>query len=229
MRAVKVDFGGESKEFPLGVSILLFGPVASGKTTFSLTLVKEFLKDGLPCIWVCLDEGPDSIREKMEYFKIDYRASQDNKLMRFIDVYSEQITGKALDDPYVINCSSAFNLNELNRAMMRALSEVAGQGIIVMDSVSTLLLYNRSESCEEFLKVHMSRITSAGFTGFFILQRDLQDLQTEETLKMMCDSVLEFGFDKDARRIGIIKIPLGSSGDWIGSSLFAWQQPQVIS
>ena len=62
MRAVKIDFGGELKEFPLGVSILLYGSVASGKTTFSLTLAREFLKNNLPCIWVCVDESPKSIK-----------------------------------------------------------------------------------------------------------------------------------------------------------------------
>jgi KaiC/GvpD/RAD55 family RecA-like ATPase len=229
VRQVKVDFGGEYKEFPLGVSILLYGPVASGKTTFSLTLVREFVKNGLPCVWVSLDEGPQAVREKMDYFQIDWHGAQERNLMRFVDVYSEQITGKRIQDPYVISCSSAFNLNEINRALMKALSEVSGQGIVVFDSISTLLLYNREGTCEEFLKVHMSRITSAGHSGFFILQRDLHDPQIEETLKMMCDSVLEFGFDKDTRKISIIKLPLGSSGEWIESSLFAWQQPKGIS
>jgi len=229
MRSVKVDFGGELKEFPQGVSILLYGSVASGKTTFSLTLAKEFIRNSLPCIWICLDESPVSVREKMAYFQLDYPGSQEKNLLRFIDLYSEQITGKAMADPYVINCSSAFNLNEINRALARAFSEVEGPGIVVFDSVSTLLLYNRSGTAEEFLKVHMSRITQSGFTGFFILQRDLHDSQTEETLKMMCDSVLEFGFDKDARKIEIIKLPLGSSGEWIESSLFAWQKAPGIS
>ena len=229
MRQVKVDFGGEYKEFPLGVSILLYGHVASGKTTFSLTLVSEFIKNGLPCVWVSLDESPQAVREKMDYFQIDWNSAQERNLMRFIDVYSEQITGKRMQDPYVIGCSSAFNLNEINRALMKALSEVTGQGIVVFDSVSTLLLYNRAGTCEEFLKVHMSRITSAGHSGFFILQRDLHEQQIEETLKMMCDSVLEFGFDKGSRKISILKLPLGSSGEWIESSLFAWQQPKGVT
>ena len=229
MRTVKVGIGGESKEFPLGVSILLYGFVASGKTTFCLTLTRELLKNNLPCVWICLDESPNSIREKMDYFQVDYRSCQDNNLLRFIDVYSEQITGKPLEDPYVISCSSAFNLNELNRTLMQALSEVKGQGVVVFDSVSTLLLYNLAGTCEEFLKVHLSRITSAGFTGLFILQRELHTPQTEEMLKMMCDAVLEFGFDKDMRKISILKLPLGSSGDWIESSLFAWQQQPGIT
>jgi KaiC/GvpD/RAD55 family RecA-like ATPase len=229
VKTVKLDFGGESKEFPLGVSILLYGSVASGKTTFSLTLAREFLKNSLPCVWVCLDESPQSVREKMEYFQIDYRQLQEKNLLRFIDIYTEQITGKPLHDPYIISCTSAFNLNEINRALMSGLAEVSGQGIVVFDSVSSLLLYNRSGTAEEFLKVHMSRITSAGFSGFFILQRDLHDQRTEETLKMMSDAVLEFGFEKDVRKIGIIKLPLGSSGEWIASSLFAWQQPPGIT
>ncbi|MFH1056169.1 MAG: ATPase domain-containing protein [Candidatus Altiarchaeota archaeon] len=229
VRTITVDFGGESKEFPLGVSVLVYGLVASGKTTFSLTLAREFLKNNLPCIWICVDEGPASVREKMAYFNINYQLSQEKNMLRFIDVYSEQITGKPMQDKYVINSSSAFNLNEINRGLMRALSEVTGQGIVVFDSVSTLLLYNRSATCEEFLKVHMSRITTAGFTGFFIMQRDLHDQQTEETLKMMCDSVLEFGFEKDMRKISIIKLPLGSSGEWIESSLFSWQQPRGVT
>jgi KaiC/GvpD/RAD55 family RecA-like ATPase len=229
MKTVKVDFAGESKDFPLGVSLLLYGPVASGKTTFSLTLAREFLRNGLSCIWVCMDESPTSIQEKMAYFQVDYQVSKQMNLLRFIDVYSEQITGKPLNDPGVINCSSAFNLNEINRALMKAISEVKNQGLVIFDSLSTLLLYNRSGTAEEFLKVHMSRITSAGFAGIFILQRDLHDPQTEETMKMLCESALEFGFHKGTRRIGILKLPLGASGDWIESSLFAWQQPRNIS
>jgi KaiC/GvpD/RAD55 family RecA-like ATPase len=229
LKSVKVDFGGEYKDFPLGISILLYGPVASGKTTFSMTLVREMLKNFLPVIWICLDESPLAVREKMAYLNLDYLGAQEKNILRFIDLYSEQITGKPLQDPYVINCSSAFNLNEINRSLMRALSEVTGQGIVVFDSVSTLLLYNRSSSSSEFLKVHMSKITSSGFSGFFILQKDLHDQKTDETMKMMCDAVLDFGFDKDSRRIGVLKLPLGSSGDWIGSNLFAWQQPQEIT
>jgi KaiC/GvpD/RAD55 family RecA-like ATPase len=229
VRTVKVDFGGEYKDFPLGVSILLYGAVASGKTTFCLTLVREFLRNNLPIVWICLDESPNAVREKMAYFQVDYAGSQERNILRFIDIYSEQVTGKPLADPHVINCSSASNLNEINRSLMEALREVEGQGLVVFDSISTLLLYNRAGTAEEFMKVHLSRITSAGFTGFFILQRDLQEVQTEETLKMICDSVLEFGFDKDVRKIGILKLPLGTSGDWIESSLFAWNQPPSIA
>lgn len=229
MKSVRVDFGGEFKEFPLGTSLLLYGPVGSGKKAFMFTLVREMLRNYLPCVWVCVDEGPVAVREKMTYLNIDYSTAQEGNQLRFIDLYSEQITGRPLSDPYVVGCSSAFNLNEINRALMRALSELNGQGLVVFDSISTLLLYNKASSVAEFLKVHMSRITSAGFTGFFIMQRDLHDPQTDETMKMMCDAVLEFGFDGDRRKIGVLKLPLGSSGDWIESSLFAWQQPQAIT
>ncbi len=229
MKSVRVDFGGEFKEFPLGTSLLLYGPVGSGKKAFMFTLVREMLKNYLPCVWVCVDEGPVAVREKMSYLNIEYSSAQEGNQLRFIDLYSEQITGKPLTDPYVVGCSSAFNLNEINRALMRALSELNGQGLVVFDSISTLLLYNKASSVAEFLKVHMSRITSAGFTGFFIMQRDLHDPQTDETMKMMCDAVLEFGFDGDRRKIGVLKLPLGSSGDWIESSLFAWQQPQSVT
>jgi len=229
MRVVQLELGGETKEFPLGVSILLYGSVGSGKTTFSLTLAKEFLAEGMPCVWICLDESPKTIRDKMSFFKIDHEKYERENQLRIIDIYSEQITGFPFDDPYVINCSSAFNLNEVNRSLMTALSQVQGQGIVIFDSVSTLLLYNKSSTCEEFLKVHMSRITTAGFTGFFILQRDLHTTQTEETLKMMSDSVLEFGFAKEGRQIGVSKLPLGTAGDWIESSLFSWQQPVAVT
>jgi KaiC/GvpD/RAD55 family RecA-like ATPase len=229
VKTVKISFGGESWDFPMGVTVLLYGSVATGKTTFSLLLAREFLSANLPVIWVCLDESPKNVRDKMEYFKIDYEAAQSRNLLKLIDIYSEQITGKSLGDERIINVSSAFNLNEINRAMMRALKETEGEGIVVFDSVSTLLLYNRSGTCEEFLKVHMSRITSHGYTGLFILQRDLHEPQIEETLKMMSDSVLEFAFKGDERKISHQKIPLGTGGEWINSSIFQWEKPENMT
>ncbi len=46
---------------------------------------------------------------------------------------------------------------------------------------------------------------------------------------MMSDSVLEFGFAKEGRQIGVAKLPLGSAGEWIESSVFNWGQPTQVT
>ncbi len=219
MDVIEVNIGGSIKEFPLGVSLLLYGPVGSGKTSFCTNLSKQFIENKLPIIWICLDESPNNIREKMQYFNIDYKSAEDKNLLKYIDVYSEQVTGKAIHDPAVISCSSILNLNEINMSLRRILDEFKGQGLVIFDSLSTLLLYINSSVCEEFLKVHVNRITSNKYTGIFILQENVHESKIEETFKMMMDGVLEFGLDDGRRRVGVDKLPLGSTSDWIGSSI----------
>ncbi|MFC2163264.1 ATPase domain-containing protein [Candidatus Altiarchaeota archaeon] len=219
MNIVEISLGGKIREFPLGVSLLMYGPVGSGKTSFCVNLTKEFIANKLPCVWICLDESPNTVREKLEFFNIDCRLAEDNKLLKYIDVYSEQVTGKPLKDPAIVNCTSILNLNELNMSLRKTLDELKGQGLVIFDSLTTLLLYVNSSVCEEFLKVHTNRITSSQYTGIFILQENIHENRVEETFKMMMNGVLEFGLEEGKRRVGVDKLPLGSSSEWIGSSM----------
>ncbi|GEM_PF-4721547 len=198
----------ESVGIPIGVPILLYGPVGSGKTTFSLRMAKEFLGRNLPLIWVCLDESPLNIRKKLSYFGVDNENLEKKNLVRYVDVYTEYVTGKALDEPYVLNCSSVSDLTEVNIALNTARKELKGGGLLVVDSVSTLLLYTNADICEKFLRITTGRFKSDDYTGLFILQKGMHSAEVEETMKMIADAVMGFEVDKGSWKVSIIKKPL---------------------
>ncbi|MBD3261380.1 MAG: hypothetical protein GF334_06795, partial [Candidatus Altiarchaeales archaeon] len=183
MQQMKVSFGGDAKDFPLGMSLLLFGSVGSGKTTFCLNLTKEFLSNKKPVVWVCLDSSPQSVRDQLNYFKVKVQEYETRGLLHYVDGYTSQVSGTPPKDPSIVYCSSPVNLNELTLALKKVFDKISDKGIVVLDSISTLLLYTNRSVCEEFLKVHMNRVTSQGFTGFYILQKDLHDKSVEETVK----------------------------------------------
>lgn len=220
MDIARIDLGGDVREFPFGISLLLYGSVGSGKTTFCLNLVKEFLSNSKPVVWFCLDTSPQRIREQLEYFEVDYAKYEQENLLVYIDAYSSQVSMDSLKEPSIIPVSSAANLNELNMALKKAFAKINDPGIVIFDSVSNLLLYTNQSLCEEFIKVNMNRVSVTGWTGFYIMQKDLHDKRTEETLKMIADGVLDFDVEDNNRVVRVMKLPYGATGDWIASNLF---------
>jgi|GEM_PF-2126228 len=79
--------------FPKSVSIFLEGTRGLGKGILASQFLKEGLKNGESCAYICVDDSPPLIRMKMEHFGVDVKQNEEEQLLIFVDCFSRQVGG----------------------------------------------------------------------------------------------------------------------------------------
>jgi KaiC/GvpD/RAD55 family RecA-like ATPase len=76
----------------------------------------------------------------------------------------------------------------------------------VIDSVSSLLMNTNPQMAFKFLEIVNAKIREFGGIGVWILEEGIHDEQTVNTLKYLCDSVMEFKLEGNKRYIRIARM-----------------------
>lgn len=163
--------------FQKGSSVLVSGPVGSGKTTFCCQYVWEGLKNNENCMFISFEEGVEEILKDAQLFSWDFRDSI-NK--RKLIIY---LRGPMKEDE------------------VRWLAEDIrdhGIGRVVIDPSSMMLYYYHDLfGARRFLAEVMQSIKEAGATSVFtseVLQNGvLSRLGVEE---FIADAIISFSFHR---------------------------------
>ncbi len=171
------------------VSIMLVGPIGSGKTTYAEAYLAEGLALGFPAIFVTTDVSPRVIRNDMARhgWNIDEyeRAGQ----FVFIDGYSERMGA-----PKSSNARSLAKIDDITELGI-ALSEVLDHLVVarvVIDSLSTLILHSTPATMPRAVQRLSGRITQSSHSIMYILEEGVHDEKTYATFSYMADAVLRF-------------------------------------
>ncbi len=178
---------------PETTSVLLLGPPKSGKTLLSSKFLFEGLKNNEYGICIITNQFPEKFVEKLSGFG-DLDPILQNGLLRFVDCYSVHVGIEKGNTMFVIRVNGPTALSEISIAFSEILKNVKrGNKVrVVLDNVSTLLLYNSPNLVAEFVQVINGKAKSAGANPLFIVDEGSHDEKQIATLSSILDVIIHF-------------------------------------
>jgi hypothetical protein len=110
---------------------------------------------------------------------------------QFVDAITS-LTGRGTEDNQVVTfIDSPLALVELNLAISDRLKNmVSNQKFLILDSVSTLLVYNSSQSVEKFCHTVIAKNRNENVVGLFLMIESEDHRAVVETLAQFVDNVI---------------------------------------
>ena len=175
-----------------GTNLLVAGPSMSGKYDLALDVLASGSARGEGSIVVTTKDNADRVQS-------DFAAHTDGDAgpLGVVDsVTKQQGAPPAGDDPLVRYVSSPVDLTGLGIELSELLQHLyrergATQNRILLNSLSTLLMYSNLQTVFRFLHVFTGRVQSADALGVFVIDDSAHDTQTLSTLKQLFDGIIE--------------------------------------
>lgn len=172
--------------FSEGTSVLVSGDASQARERV-YDAVAEGLADGEAAVFISTNKSPRRILEALGE-RIDIPAER----FAIVDVSGDGDDGE-IDGVSVRAVGSPGDLTGLSLAFAKQLQLLEERGAatearVVIDSVSTLLMYADVQTVFRFLHVFTSRLDSAGLFGIFTLQPGMHDEQETNTIRTLFDS-----------------------------------------
>ncbi len=185
--------------FPESTSVLINGIPGVGKSIFCQQFLNEGIKNNEKCIFITFDVRPETICNSMERFGWNAK----NNIV-FFDCFSYRI-GTQSSSRYAITGLS--DLNQLSMIFEDIMNDVGKERKrIVVDSLSTLLLYSDPELALKFLKDFIATAVSQKATILMTIEEGIHDEKTMNILNYLVDGMIEMKFDMDKRYVRVVKM-----------------------
>jgi circadian clock protein KaiC len=193
---------------------LLRGPPGSGKTVFTLTLLKELLDKGSRCVYLTTELTPEELKTHAKRgFGLDFGTYEKAGKLRLIDGCSWKL-GKR--NHGIVDVS---DLSFFSHTLSEILLEFGDHFFVVFDSLTSLLLYNETTAVAKFMQVQVARWRAAGISALVIIEEGVNDEQTVQLLSYFVDGIFETRLEaKDGleRRFRVLSLKTGAHRtDWI--------------
>jgi circadian clock protein KaiC len=114
---------------PVGRSVLIVGKAGSGKTILGLQTAVSFVRQGVPTIFLCVEESPADMVETGDALGFDVSGAVASGKLRLSDAT------RPMDGPLVV--SGEYDLSGLVHRV-EALVKATGARAIVLDSATAL-------------------------------------------------------------------------------------------
>ena len=174
------------------VSIMLVGPLGSGKTTYAEAFLAEGLRLGFPAVFVTTDVSPRVIRNDMSRHGWAIDDYENSGQFVFIDGYSERMGAPKSSSAYSL--SKVDDISELGIVLSEVLDEMVVARIVV-DSLSTLILHSSPATMPRAVQRLSGRLTQSSHSIMYILEEGVHDEKTYATFSYLADAVLRFKVD----------------------------------
>lgn len=179
---------------PAGSNILVVGPLGSGKSFFSRTVLTRALQNGEKCMLICLDDDPSVVRKELA-LRAGGASYEAQDRLRVIDAYSWSGGRSSPSEKYAV--TGTLELSDLSGLISEAAAEL-GQtdkekhgGKRVVDSISSLFLNFDLSYIQRFVAYLGRSGHFADVTTFFIVEEGSCDDQALNNTKYIMDGVLE--------------------------------------
>lgn len=195
---IKLDSALEGG-FPQNSAVLLQGTPGVGKSILCQQFIYSGLKKDEKCIFITLDVRPETIMESMQRFGWISKNS-----IIFFDCFSYRISQQSISR-YAI--SGLSDLNQMSMIFEDILKDVGdAPKRIVLDSISTLLLYSDPEFAPKFMKSFISTAIAQKSVMLITVEEGLHDAQTTAMLNYLSDGLIEMKFEMDKRLMRVSKM-----------------------
>ncbi|MDD1772693.1 MAG: RAD55 family ATPase [Methanomassiliicoccales archaeon] len=185
---------------PQKSSILLLGSPGVGLLEFELGMVKEYLDNDEPVVFVIMDMLPKDLISLMQRFGIS-QDSLGNGL--YIIDYHSSLLGNT-DDRDTYERRKVRRITDLEGIMFNVANiyeEVKRPLRIFVHTLSTLFLYNQPGVVLKFFQISASRIRSEYGTAIVAVHEGVHDDKSVNHLVALADGVIELGFDANLNRM----------------------------
>ncbi len=171
-------------------SILLLGPPKSGKTTFGIQFLFEGLKNNEYGVCILTNNFPEDFVKQFERFG-NLTPILQNGLLRFVDCYSVHVGISKSNTVFIIRVNGPTALSEISIAMSEILRVLPANSIkrIVIDSISTLLLYNSPSLVLELVQILNGKAKNSNANTVFLVEEGTHSETDIMTLSSIADGV----------------------------------------
>ena len=192
---------------PEGTNLLVTGTPMSGRDEFVQTLVYEGIENGDCTVYVTTDTSADEILEQY---------TCENGILGVVDCVTKS---QAVEEPeetekvkFASSPSDMTGVGVKVSSLLEKFRDKRGNkgNRVLVDSVSTLLMYSNLETVFRFLHVFTGRIRSIDGLGIFVIDSGMHDEKDYLTLRQLFDGVVEIECDNEdarARVVGLTEDP----------------------
>ncbi len=168
-------------------NLLVLSNKANHEVVTNALLKKFSQKPGALVVYVAVNKPAEKIKKGL------LAQGLELKNVRFIDMVSMELSAnRAVSDKNVSFISSTSGLNELLDEIQKSFKEKkSGSQLLLLDSVSTLLVYNDSGPVEKLLHALMGRLNKMNVAGVFLMAKSDEHEDIIQTISQFCDKVVE--------------------------------------
>jgi KaiC/GvpD/RAD55 family RecA-like ATPase len=177
---------GADLDVPPGSNILVMGDIFSGKDVLARSFLREGLKQKETCIMVTLNDTADKILEDMDV--------SEGESLYIVDCISSRFGPTSLPSENVFFIDNPMNLAHI-MVMVEDLIERGGEGGVrlVIDSVSTLIMYSQIRVVFKFLHMLTAKVRSTGAVGLMLLEDNVHDEMEVRTIQPLFNGTIHLG------------------------------------
>lgn len=186
-------------------SILVLSKPLEGKKEFLDDAIKKALKENKTLLFVLTDKNAEQTKQELLKEKIFF------KNLYFVDCYSQQAGLNLQKSDNIKYVSGPLALNELSIAVsdfQREFLKKEALHMIILDSLSTLLMYSNAEAIARFLQVFIAKIRNLNGEVIFTIEQGMHDEKAVVTIEHLMDSVIE------VKKEGHKLLTKESGGNW---------------
>lgn len=181
-----------------GTNILVAGPPLTGKRRLALEVLAQGGATGEGSVIVTTRDSSDRVLA-------DFRslfADPDSVDIGVVDCVTQHQGRSATDTPTVTHASSPVDLTGIGIRFSAFVEEFHSergvqQNRVLLDSLSTLLIYSDLQTVFRFMHVFTSRIDGADALGLAVIESTAHDAKTMNTMKQLFDGVVEIDENRD--------------------------------
>ena len=172
---------------------IVISPPLAGTSQFLYLSLKESLKSKIPVLIILTDKSPEDFKKDLLKNKMFIGANEAQENLMFVDCYSRNTGGDVKDSNSIKRVSGPLAMNEISIAVSEAerkFIKKSEKHLVILDSLSTLLMYSNPQAVGRFIQVLIAKIRQAGGSVIFTLEEGMHDEKVMVTIEHLMNSII---------------------------------------
>ncbi|MEM2925436.1 MAG: RAD55 family ATPase [Halobacteria archaeon] len=198
---------------PENTITLLYGPPKTGKSIFCYQFMYQGLIDQEPCLYLMSDYTLDQLSQRMMGFNWFIENYIQDKMLFVVDTAS-RLSMEVPMETYTYKVSSPQNPTDMMIKVNEGIKFTCQRSPrfrAILDSLTSLFIYNPSLLIIRVLKMYIQRIKKAGGTGIITYAMGSVDKNIETMLKNSADNIIYLSQSQTGRYEITIEAMVGGS------------------